>query len=125
VPRARVLLVDDFPRFIAAMQRLLVQHGYDIVGSAADGVQAIGEAVRLQPDVVLLDLFMPKMNGIDACRELTRLHPDARVIVLSAEADPDLRQAALDAGACAFVDKQAIGTDLLPAIRAACDTQYV
>ena len=76
-------------------------------------------------DVVLLDLFMPRMNGIDACRELTRMHPQTRVIVLSAEADPDLRQAALDAGACAFVDKQAIGTELLPAIRAACAAQYI
>jgi DNA-binding NarL/FixJ family response regulator len=120
-----VLLVDDYPRFIVAMKRLLLQHGYEVVGSAEDGVRALEEATRLRPDVVLLDLFMPRMNGLDACKELMRKLPQTRVIVLSAEADPDLKTAALDAGAFAFVDKQAIGTDLLPAITAACAAQYI
>ena len=117
--RPRVLLADDYPRLIAAINRLLGENSCEVVGTATDGVQLLEEAVRLQPDVVLLDLFMPKLNGLDACLELARVLPQAKIVVLTADADPDIRRAALTAGASAVVDKLAIATDLLPAIAAA------
>ena len=121
--RPRILLADDYPRLIVAIDRLLGDHACEVVGTAMDGVQLLEEAVRLQPDIILLDLFMPKMNGLDACRELARLLPRAKIVVVTADADPDIRQAALAVGAFAVVDKLAIVTDLLPAIAAACGGQ--
>jgi DNA-binding NarL/FixJ family response regulator len=123
VARPRVLLADDYPRLIAAINRLLGEHACEVVGTATDGVQLLEEAVRLRPDVVLVDLFMPKLNGLDACVELGRVLPQAKVVVLTADADPELRRAALTAGASAVVDKLAIATDLLPAIAAAWGRQ--
>ena len=95
------------------------------MGSAGDGARLLEEAARLQPDVIVLDLFMPEMDGLKACRELTRMLPRTRVIVLTAEDDPVIKQAVLAAGAFAFIDKRAIGTDLLPAVRAACGGQQM
>ena len=77
------------------------------------------EAARLQPNIIVAD-NMPRMNGIDACRELTRMLRRTRIIVLSAEDDAAIKQFVLAAGSFAFIEKRAIGTDLLPAVRAAC-----
>jgi DNA-binding NarL/FixJ family response regulator len=118
--RPRVLVADDHPGFIKAIRRLLAQNDFEVVGSVEDSAQLLGEATRLQPDVILLDLFMPDMNGLDACRQLSRVLQRTRIIVLTAEKDADIRQVALAAGAFAFVDKQALGAELLPAVRAAC-----
>jgi two-component system, NarL family, response regulator NreC len=124
--RPRVLLADDHRGFMAAIGRLLVHHDYDVVGSVEDAARLLEEAARLQPEVIVLDLNMPGMNGIDACRELTRLIPQTRIIVLTAEAnDVEVRRVVLAAGASAFIDKQLVGTDLLPAIRAACGGQQM
>ena len=117
--RPRVLLADDHPGLSAAIGRLLAQD-YEIVGTVGDGVRLLEDAARLHPDVIVLDLFMPAMNGLDACRALTRMLSRTRIIVLSAESDPDVKQVALAAGAFAFIEKQAVATDLLPAVRAAC-----
>ena len=122
--RPRVLLADDYPGFIAAIGRLLAQH-CEVVGSVEDGARLLEEAARLQPDVIVLDLHMPAMNGIDACRELTRTLPRARIIVLTAEDDAVVRKVVLAAGASAFIEKQAVGTDLLPAVRNACGGQQL
>ena len=118
--RTRVLLADDYPGFIAALRRLLARHDYDVVGSVGDGARLLDEAARLQPDVIVLDLNMPGMNGIDACRELARLTPRAKVILLTAESDAEIRRVALAAGASAFIEKEAVVTDLVPAVREAC-----
>jgi DNA-binding NarL/FixJ family response regulator len=119
--RPRVLLADDHPGLIAAIGRLIAQD-YEIAGSVENGARLLEEAARLQPDVIVLDLFMPAMNGLDACRALTRMLPRTRIIVLTAETEADLKQVALAAGAFAFVEKWRIATDLLPAVRAACDS---
>lgn len=121
--RARVLLADDHPELIARIGRLLAQDDYEIVGSAEDGAQLLEEAARLQPDVIVLDLFMPALDGLKACRELTRMLPRTRIVVLTAEDDTVVKEAALAAGAFAFIDKRTIGTDLLPAVRAACGSE--
>ena len=113
-------MADDHPGMSAAIRRLLVAHDFEVVGSVEDGARVLEEAARLQPDLILLDLHMPNMNGIDACRELTRMLPRTRTIVITAE-DPVVRPAALAAGAFAFVEKRALHTDLLPAVRLACE----
>jgi DNA-binding NarL/FixJ family response regulator len=114
-----VLLADDHPVLIAAIGGLLAKD-YDIAGSFGDGVRLLEEAERLQPDVIVLDLYMPGMNGLDACRELTRMLPHTKVVVVTAEDDPVVQQVVLAAGAFAYIQKGSMGTDLLPAVRAAC-----
>ena len=118
--RLRVLLADDYPAFITAIGRLLARHGYEVVGGVEDGAGLLTEAVRLQPDIIVLDLHMPNVNGIEACRELRRVIPQTKIIMLTAESESDVTQGALVAGASAVVSKYAIGEDLLPAIEMAC-----
>lgn len=117
--RPRVLLADDHPELNMAIGRLLATHDYEIVGSVENGGRLLEEAARLQPNIIVAD-NMPRMNGIDACRELTRMLRRTRIIVLSAEDDAAIKQFVLAAGSFAFIEKRAIGTDLLPAVRAAC-----
>ena len=118
-PHQKVLVAEDHPGMSAAIRRLLVADDFEVARSVEDGAQVLKEAARLPPDIVLLDLNMPNMNGIDACREVTRVLPRTRIIVITAE-DPVVRPAVLAAGAFAFVEKQALHTDLLPAVRLAC-----
>ena len=93
---------------------------FDVVGSVADGARVLEEAVRLRPDIILLDLHMPNKNGLDACRELTRMLPRTRTIIVTAEDPVVFRRAALAAGAFAFVEKSSLHTALIPAVRRAC-----
>ena len=120
----RVLLADDHPGFVAAIRRLLAQD-CEVVGSVEDGIQLLEEATRLQPDVIVLDLHMPRLNGLDACQELTRMIPRAIIIALTADPDEDVKRIALAAGAFAFIGKHAAGTDLLPALRMACSERHI
>jgi DNA-binding NarL/FixJ family response regulator len=117
--RPRVLLADDHPSLLAAIGRLLPTHGYEIVGSVENGGRLLDEAIRLQPDIIVVDLYMPGLNGLDASRELTRLLARTRIIVLTAEDDAAVKRVMLAAGAFAFIEKRTVATDLLPALRAA------
>ena len=118
-PHQRVLVAEDHPGMSAAIRRLLVAEDFDVVGSVDDGAQVVEKAVQLRPDIIILDLNMPNRNGIDACRQITRMLPRTRTIV-TAEDPVYVRPAALAAGAFAFVEKWAMHTDLLPAVRLAC-----
>jgi DNA-binding NarL/FixJ family response regulator len=119
VMRPRILLADDYPGMLTALTRLLgLDH--DIVGSVADGEAALEAAVRLVPDVVVLDLNIPNANGLETCQKITHAIPQTKVIVLTAVHDKDVKEKALAMGACAFVEKQADMNHLLSAIRAAC-----
>ena len=113
--RPRVLLADDFPGLHDALARLLTV-SCDVVGRASDGLEAIDAARRLQPDVVVLDVLMPGMNGLEACREIKSAAPAANVIVITAADDADLSARALEAGAAALILKFRLATDLVPAI---------
>ena len=115
----RVLVAEDHPGVSAAIGRLLVSDDFEVVGSVDDGARVVEEALRLKPDIVILDLNMPNRNGVDTCRELTRKLPRTRTIVVTAEDPLDFRPAALAAGAFAFVEKRAMHTDLLPAVELA------
>jgi DNA-binding NarL/FixJ family response regulator len=113
--RPRVLLADDYPDIVKAVTRLLAED-CEIVGALGDGIALVETAQQLQPDVVVLDVNLPKVRSIDACREITRVNPAVKVIMFTAQDDPELRAVFLKAGASAFVSKLASG-DLLATIK--------
>jgi DNA-binding NarL/FixJ family response regulator len=117
--RPRVLLADDFPDMVTEIRRLLAGD-CDVVGSVADGRALLEAAERLQPDVIVLDLNMPTVSGLEACRQITKANPRIKLILLTAERDSALIAAAFAAGASAFIEKQALDEELLPAIKSAC-----
>ena len=103
-----VLICDD----VASMRLLLgvivgERPGLHVVGEAADGEEAVAEAARLQPDVILLDLSMPRLTGLDALPELRRVAPEAKVVVLSGFAAPILADDVLALGAASYIEKGA------------------
>jgi len=109
--RPRVLLADDHPAIRAALARLL-ESTCDIVASVGGGRDAVETAERLVPDVVLLDISMPDLDGIAACRQLHRTLPGLHVILMSGADDESIRTSALHAGADAFVVKYEAGCEL-------------
>ncbi len=115
----RVLLVDDDAQFRATLRQVLsARPELVVVGEAADGGEAIRRAVELQPDVVLMDLAMPGINGLEATRQVKARGAAARVIVLTVHNEEAYRRAALTAGADAVLEKRRLGVDLLPALAA-------
>jgi NarL family two-component system response regulator LiaR len=121
VPEAiRVLLVDDHAVVREGLRNFLeLQEGIEIVGEAGDGEAAIGEAERLHPDVILMDLVMPKLDGVGAMRELRRRLPASRVIVLTSFAQDDRLLPAIQAGAAGYLLKNVEPSELARAVRAA------
>jgi DNA-binding NarL/FixJ family response regulator len=116
----QVLLVDDHALLRAGMARLLdLADDVTVVGSAGSGAEALEMAAALRPDVVLMDLSMPGMSGVDATRRLVRARPDTAVVVLTSFADPDLVVDALDAGAVGYLLKDAEPDGLVDAVRSA------
>ncbi len=116
----RVLLVDDHAVVREGLRTFLeLQEGIEIVGEAADGEAAIQEAERLLPDVILMDLVMPKLDGVGAMRELRRRLPASRVIVLTSFAQDDRLLPAIQAGAAGYLLKNVEPSELARAVRAA------
>jgi len=116
--RPRVLLADDYPDLVKAVSQLLALD-CEIVGSVEDGSALLQAAQRLQPDVIVLDVNLPNVHSLEACREITRVNPTTKVIVFTAMGDPAASQAFFEAGAAAFVSKAAAG-DLLLTIKRLC-----
>jgi DNA-binding NarL/FixJ family response regulator len=114
--RPQVLLADDHTLFLEAVEKLL-EDDCDIVGHAADGERLLAEAVRVKPDVVVVDVGMPRLNGLDAARQLKQLAPDTRIVFLTMNEDPDIAAEAFRAGASAYVLKRSAASELLAAIR--------
>lgn len=116
----RVLLVDDQALFREGIATLLSVHDdVEVIGEAADGRAALAEAERLEPDVVLMDLRMPRMDGVAATREILRRSPGARVLVLTTFDDDEELFAALHAGASGYLLKDCPSAQLADAIRTA------
>ncbi len=117
----RVLLVDDHPMVRRGLRGFLDQFDdLEVVGEAGDGVAALDLAARLRPDVVVMDLRLPRLDGIEATRELRVRQPDVEVVALTGSLDEDRVMAAIEAGAAGFVLKDAEADDIVAAIRAAC-----
>ena len=116
--RPRVLLADDHPGVVKALMRLL-SFDCDVVETVGDGREVAAAAARLQPVVVVVDVNLPNVNGLDVCREITRSSPRAPVIVISGMFDDDVASAARSAGAAEFFPKAAMGNELVRAIKAA------
>jgi DNA-binding NarL/FixJ family response regulator len=115
----RVMLVDDHDLFRTGLRNLLEEQGVHIVAEAPDGSVALQLVRELTPDVVVMDLNMPGMNGIEATREITRVAPLTRVLVLTiSDQDDDVMDAIL-AGACGYLMKDSSIQDLMTGIRAA------
>lgn len=119
--RPRVVLADDYPAIITALQRLLAPF-CDIVGHVTSGTELLEAVATLSPDVVIADVRLPDMSGIEACRVIQQSMPRTKVIVLSADDDPEVRKRALEVGASAFVRKHQVVDDLEPAIQQALAT---
>jgi DNA-binding NarL/FixJ family response regulator len=102
--RLRIVLADDHPQILALLQTLL-EPDYKVVGTAEDGQSLIAAAQALQPDVILTDVDMPILNGIDAVRELRKLLPECRVIFHSSHCEPEIMAAAFEAGASGYLIK--------------------
>jgi DNA-binding NarL/FixJ family response regulator len=111
-----VLIVDDHPGMAKAISRLLAID-YDIVGILGEGSGVLEAAQRLRPQVIVLDVNLPDIDGLIVCRQITQSIPEMKVVVFTAMNDPDLRRRALEAGAANFVHKLGSGDDLLSAIR--------
>jgi DNA-binding NarL/FixJ family response regulator len=104
--RIRVLIVDDHALFAEALAITLgTDRRFDVVGQASDGIEAIDLAGELQPDVILMDLHMPRLGGVEATRSIRSVSPRSLVIVVSAGASPGTVQEAYEAGALGFVGK--------------------
>ena len=115
--RVRVLLVDDDDLMRAGLRAVLSSDAsVEVVGEAVDGRDAVGRMPRLRPDVVLMDVRMPRLDGISATREIVEAAPDARVLILTTFEDDDYIFGALGAGASGFLLKRTKPEDLIAAI---------
>ena len=113
----RTILVDDSPEFLSVVsEHLAAAGGFEIVATAAAGEEAVKLARELAPDLVLLDLMMPGMNGIEASRRITAAVKAPVVIILTLHDNQEYRQAARVAGADGFVTKSLLRTELVPCI---------
>jgi len=113
--RPRVLIAEDHPGVAKAVRRVL-SLDCDVVGTVADGSAVLEAVQRLLPDVIVVDLNLPNVSGLEACRQITQLNPEAKVIVFSALNDPDMTQRSFQAGASAFVFK-GTGDGLLSTVK--------
>ncbi len=101
----KVLLVDDHPLFLEGLKTLLTIHGIDVVGTACDGMEAIEKALALHPEIILMDIQMPRLNGLAATRLIKTEQPDIKIAMLTmSENDEDLFEA-IKSGACGYLLK--------------------
>ena len=112
----RVVVADDHPSVLVALGRLL-QPSCDVVASVATGKEAIDAAGRLKPDVLIVDLMMPDLDGLEVCRIVKQESPGTAVVIITAFDDPHVRTVAIQKGASAFVAKHTVASTLEQTIR--------
>jgi DNA-binding NarL/FixJ family response regulator len=118
--RPRVFLADDHPDFLKLEMAFLKPH-FELIGTAADGASLVSGVLRLRPDVVVADITMPIMSGIDAVRQLVQSGSTAKFIFLTIHSSEEHVQACLEEGARGFVTKSRMNSHLIPAIKAVLD----
>jgi len=115
----RILLVDDHPIVRQGLKTLLEGHsGWEVIGEASDGAEAVEKAKDLGPDVMVLDVTMPRMNGLEACRVLRQECPRLEILFVTQHDSPQMMREALEAGARGYVVKSNAARDLLAAVDA-------
>jgi DNA-binding NarL/FixJ family response regulator len=115
----RILLVDDFKDWLRQVRLLLqFRSEFQLIAEASDGSEAVQKAEDLKPDLIVLDIGLPKLNGIEAARRIGQLSPNSKIVFLSMHSSPDMVQAGLNTGALGYVRKIDAGRELLPAIDA-------
>ena len=116
-PQVRILVVDDFEgfrRFVCAT--LQARPEWQVIAEASDGLQAVQKAEELKPDVILLDIGLPTLNGIEVSERVSKIVPDAKVLFVTQQDAPDVVAAALSNGAKGYVLKVNANRELLPAV---------
>jgi two-component system, NarL family, response regulator NreC len=122
----RILIADDNPLVRYGVRFYVESHGGWIVcGEAGDGIETVEKAVSLKPDLVLLDISMPNLDGIDAATELRQKLPGLGIIIVTLHESIDLARVASRAGAWGYVTKSLVSTDLLPTIEAFESTKFL
>jgi DNA-binding NarL/FixJ family response regulator len=115
----RILVVDDHPIVRQGLKTLLEGHsGWQVIGEASDGAEALEKAREMNPDVMVLDVTMPRMNGLEACRLLRRQFPELEILFVTQHDSPQMMREALEAGARGYVVKSNAARDLLAAVEA-------
>lgn len=113
----RLLVVDDFRLWRECLRVHLEGHpDLQIAGFASDGLEALQKVEELQPDLVLLDIRLPKLSGIETARQIQKLNPNCKVIFLTAHLNPEIVRAALEAGASGYVHKEDASDELLASL---------
>lgn len=115
--KPRVLLADDHTLVVEGFRRLL-EDQCQLVGTVGDGRSLLDAIPQLKPDIVILDISMPVLNGIDAARVLRTKHPQIKIVFITMHADPAYVRAAFEAGASAYLLKRCVGEELAQAMRA-------
>src|SRR3954470_24330402 len=113
--RPRVLLADDHLEMLATVERLIAPE-CEVVGKISDGAEVLPAVSRLRPDVLVVDVNMPNLDGVEICRRIVDSHPETAVVLLTAEIDTALADLVLKVGARAFIPKHAAAEELPVAI---------
>ena len=118
-PLTRIVLADDHRMLRDSLRRSLEEHGFDVVGEAPDGAQAVRMVQALRPDVVLMDVSMPALDGVEATRQIARVAPESQVVMLTMHADGDVMARAIQAGAVGYLVKDCSIEDVVATVRLA------
>jgi DNA-binding NarL/FixJ family response regulator len=120
VSSVRILVVEDFAEFRKLISLTLTQRAdLQVIGEASDGLEAVQKSVELKPDLILMDIGLPSLNGLEAARRILELVPESKIVFLSQESSAEVMQAAQKIGACGYVVKIKATSELMPAIDAA------
>jgi DNA-binding NarL/FixJ family response regulator len=118
-PLVRILLVEDFEPFRRFIRSQLQSRlDLEVIAEASDGLEAVHVAEELQPDLIILDIGLPKLNGIEVARRIRKLRPESKIVFLSQESSADVIEEALNSGGTGYVVKTNAGSELLDAIEA-------
>lgn len=121
----RLMLADDHRMLREGLRRSMTDQGFDVVGEARDGDEAVRMAEELQPDVILMDVTMPEMDGVEACRQVRSAQPDVKVVMLTMHADQDVLASAIRAGASGYLVKDCSTEQIASAVRMAVSGETV